>query len=208
MPEHVIQQGDCITSIAWQYGFSPEKIWGLPQNAGLKKLRKDPNVLFPGDVVFIPQKEPKLLDRATGKRHKFKVKGLAAKLRIRLLDNYKPRKNEHYKLLIDESEFSGQTDGDGWLVQVIPPNAQQGTLVLKDGAEEHPLQLGHLDPIDEISGVQARLRNLGFYSGSIDGEMSDDLETALAGFQRKHNLSHTGQPDQSTKDALKAAYGS
>jgi hypothetical protein len=164
MADYEVQQGDCISSLAAEYGFPPETIWNHAKNSALKQKRKDPNVLSPGDIVFIPEKEMKEVAAATEQRHKFMLKAAPAKLRIRLLMNDKPRSNKKYALLVDGRRLEGTTDGQGWIVQPIPPNAREGTLLLPDTEEEYPLQLGNLDPVDEPSGALARLRNLGFTS--------------------------------------------
>jgi N-acetylmuramoyl-L-alanine amidase len=59
MPNHNVVQGDCVLSIAEQYGFFWETVWNHPSNAELKKKREDPAILYPGDVVFVPEKRLK-----------------------------------------------------------------------------------------------------------------------------------------------------
>jgi Putative peptidoglycan binding domain len=201
MPDYEVQQGDCISSISAESGFLPDTIWNHAKNFALKQKRKDPNVLFPGDIVFIPEKEIKEIASATDQQHKFQLKSAPAKLRLRLLRDNKPRANEKYQLTIEGRLFEGTTDGDGWIEQAIPPSAQDGTLRLPDAGEEYDLHLGCMDPIDEVSGVMARLQSLGFTG---DGEMP----RALGAFQKNKKLPVTGNLDQATKDALKAAYGS
>jgi len=208
MANYTVQGGDCISSIAWQFGFFPDTLWNHPGNAALKSKRKDPNVLLPGDTVFVPDKRPREEDAATNKTHTFKAKGVPAVFKLCLLRDGKPRANEKYVLNIDGKLFEGSTDGGGNLEHAILPDAKEGKLTLSDGQEEYELKLGHLDPIDEVRGIQARLRSLGFYSGDLGDEMNAATRGALAAFQKSKGLSSTGAPDQATKEALKSAFGS
>jgi hypothetical protein len=206
-----VQQGDCIESIAFEHGHFWETIWNHPDNQQLKSLRRDPNVLLAGDKVFVPDLRPKDESGATEQRHSFKRKGVPSKLRIVLKDeNDQPRADVPYTLEIDGQLFSGQTDGQGGLQHRIPPDAKQGKLTIGTGdeAEEHELQLGHIDPITEVSGVQARLNNLGFDSGAIDGELGPQTKDAIRAFQAEYGLPVTGEPDQATRDKLKEEHGS
>lgn len=120
------------------------------------------------------------------------------------------RKALAYKLVIDGVTTEGQTDGDGFLDCPIPAQAMTGLLVLAPGTPhetEVPLHLGHLDPIDEVSGIKQRLRNLCFDCGDQTDEETPDLEAALRAFQTKHGLSATGQIDDATRAELLKAHG-
>jgi len=86
MPEYKVKQGDCISSIATRHGLFWEKVWNHPKNSRLKEQRKDPNVLYPGDVVFVPDKEKKEESGATEQKHRFRKKGTPAKLRLRIME--------------------------------------------------------------------------------------------------------------------------
>ncbi|MEO6755582.1 MAG: peptidoglycan-binding protein [Chthoniobacteraceae bacterium] len=83
--DYEIVQGDCIDSIAMKYGFFPDTLWNHGSNAGLKQVRKDPNVLFPGDKLFIPDIQIREVDKAVEKKHRFRRKGIPAKLHLRFL---------------------------------------------------------------------------------------------------------------------------
>jgi N-acetylmuramoyl-L-alanine amidase len=83
---YVVQQGDCIASLAYERGLLLDTIWNHPRNRALKTKRKDPYILKPGDVVYIPDIDPKKLDCATRKRHRFKLKGVPAKFKLRLVE--------------------------------------------------------------------------------------------------------------------------
>ena len=207
MPEHIVRQGDCISSIAQKYGYFWEKVWNHPKNAELKKLRTDPNILYPGDVVFIPEKEEKHETGSTGQKHRFRKKGVPERLNLVLLLEGEPRANEDYILDIEGDRSKGKTDAEGRVSIAIPPGARRGKLTFIEGGEEFDLDLGGLDPINEISGVQDRLANLG-YSVKVTGKWGEESSEALRQFQRKHNLEATGDIDETTKQKLQEVYGS
>jgi hypothetical protein len=200
---HTVQEGDCIFSLAVQNGFDWKTLWEHPENAELKRLRKDPAVLEPGDVVKIPPKELKEESGATDKRHRFRLKGTPAKVRIKILRDDQPRANLPYRLTIDGKLQTGNTDGQGLVEMNIPPNAKQGELVVgKPGDEEiYHFQLGTVDPLDTEAGVRGRLRDLG-YDDSLP------LEELLKEFQTDAGLSPvSGNLDDATKAKLKEKFG-
>lgn len=202
-----VKQGDCISSIAFENGFFADTIWNHPNNAELKKKRKELNLLMPGDIVFVPDKQIKEVSEATNQVHKFKCKNTPEKFKLQLLIHGEPRANEDYELEIENLMFKGKTDSQGRLEHFIPPDAKKGKLILSNGAEIQELMLGNLNPSDEITGVQGRLRNLGLYFGSIDGKMSDELEEAIQEYQFTKNIEPDGKLTQATIDALKQDYG-
>ncbi len=192
-----------MASIGKKYGMSWRTIWNHPQNAELKASRKDPNVLYPGDILFIPMREEKQENGATEERHRFRLKETSTKFRLRLLREGKPRVQMPYVLEIDGKLFSGKTNDEGWLEHHIPPDAQRGRLILNQGAETFSLRLGCLDPTDKVRGIQQRLKNLGFYGGEVDGIMGPQTKMAITQFQQSQGLRQTGEIDQPTPNALK-----
>lgn len=198
---YTVKQGDCIFSIAVENGFFADTIWNHPNNAALKKKREDPHVLLPGDVVYIPDKRPKEVGEPTNQVHKFRVKNTPKTLRIQLKYIDTPLKDVDYKIAVDGLEKTGKTDGEGWLTQSVLPNAKIAKITLADGSE-FEMKLGSLDPVDEISGLQGRLQNLGFYSGLVNGRMDDDTKNALKVFQHFNRLEATGEADEKTKNLL------
>ncbi|MGC9970313.1 MAG: peptidoglycan-binding protein [Bryobacteraceae bacterium] len=206
MPVHIVKQGDCMSSIADQYGFFWETLWNDEHNSPLRDRRKDPNVLMAGDHVFIPEKRPKEEAGETTKVHTFRLKGVPVKLNLRLLDACnRPRAGLKYSLTVDGHKFSGVTDDDGRISHDIPPRSKRAQLKLP-AAEEYDLDLGYMNPVEYTSGVQGRLKNLGYYHGEISGTLDDPTRKAIRRFQDENGLTITGEPDADTRAALLSAH--
>ena len=202
MPRQKVGIGETTASLAKKNGFFWRTIWEHPENADLRARRKDPNVLFETDIIFIPVKEMKLVSRGTEAEHVFRRKGEPTKLRMQILKLGKPRANEDYIFDADGKQTNGKTDGDGMLEHFIPGDAKNGKLIFKGGKEVHHLRLGNLDPIDQISGVQQRLNNLDYDCGGEMGKMGEKTRAALKKFQTENKLEETGEPDAATKSKL------
>ena len=200
--DYVVQQGDCISSIAFENGFFWKTIWNHPSNADLKARRKDPNVLLENDIVHIPDLTSNQVAGATEQTHKFKLNGVPAKIKVRFLHNGQPRANIPYQLCVDGVSSTGTTDGDGFVEAKISPGAKQARIVLQDPKSDivYNMALGHLDPIDTPSGVAQRLANLGYGVG-------DDPAGSILAFQTDQQLQATGQVDDSTSSKLKDLFG-
>lgn len=203
MPDtYSVEQGDSIPSIAKGEGFFWKTLWNHGNNASLKNQRKNPNVLFPGDSVYIPDLEAKQESRGEGSRYRFRRKGEPVKLIIKLLKpDGKPRANVPYVLTVAGKDLKGSTDGEGVLKEFIPNDAKEGKLSLENGAEVFPVIIGGLDPVDEITGVQQRLSNLGFDCEET-GEMDDQTERAVESFQSSNGMQSTGKIDDALKQKL------
>lgn len=213
---HDVKQGECLSSIARRFGFRDwKKIYQHPMNADLRQKRPNPNVLHPGDRIFIPAKETKVVARETEKTHPFRLKPSVTRLHLVLEDEAgRPRAGRRYKLLVDNKGFEGETKPDGSIQHVIFAESRQGELLawLDDPPAERPshrfvLKLGHLDPIEEITGVQARLNNLGFDCGPVDGRAGPMTRAAVRAFQEKHRLAVDGIPGPATKAKLVELHG-
>ena len=56
---YTVQRGDNLTKIANRHGFRNWRaIYDHPDNAGFKRLRSNPNLIYPGDVIQIPESGP------------------------------------------------------------------------------------------------------------------------------------------------------
>ena len=57
MQQHMVKEGECLDSIALDHGFADWRtIYDHPKNTDLRSKRPDPNVIHPGDKLFIPDK--------------------------------------------------------------------------------------------------------------------------------------------------------
>lgn len=212
MGYYQVQQGDCLSSITQANGFADYRtIYQRPENADFRRKRPNPNIICPGDVLFIPDLEIKDVSKATDQRHVFEVKKPQVKLRLCLKDDlHQPYENTKYHLRVGVNEWDGSTDGAGMVEKEIEPSATEGEITIFPGGGNNPdqgytftLQLGDLDPIDEMSGIDARLINLGFGPPDVEDSLSDDDRAeALKAFQDKFGLDVTGELTDATKSKL------
>lgn len=216
--QHIVAQGDCISSIAVAHGMKPQDLWDAPQNEALRQARPHGHALAPRDVVVIPDLvEARFDGKALDRKHKFVRKGIPERLELVLHDeDGKPRADLDYSLeLPDESVLEGKTDAAGMIVVDLDPRVRRATLHLgpPELAESHVLRLGGVDPVSTPSGLQHRLHNLGYACGAgSDGGSSEELDEAvrdaLAAFQSDAGLEVTGELCDRTKAALEERYGS
>jgi Putative peptidoglycan binding domain len=207
MPQHTVKQGDHISRITEQYRFRDyHTIWDHPNNAALKQKRQNPNVLFPGDQLFIPDKQYKKIGRATTKTHKFKIKTQTVMLRLVLRDlNSEPFRNLPCKLEVEGKTYQLKTNADGLIEQLIPKTAETGSITFQQFVV--PLRIGHLDPVEEITGWRARLNNLGYNAGKSDDVQDPQLRSAVEEFQIDYNLKVDGNFGPQTGAKLKEVHG-
>ena len=204
---HKVRQGEDVSGIAVAYGVPVKKVIDHPENASLKSERKGLNILRPGDVVVVPDREDREETAATGQKARFRKKSEKTMLRLKLLDDdFQPRANVKYKLVVAGKTSEGATDGSGILKEPVPPAAERGHLIL-DGKDVLPLSFAALDPADSLSGVRQRLSNLGFAAGEGDGPMDGKTRGALRRFQKAHGLNESGDADAATKAKLEEVHG-
>ena len=215
MLHHTVQQGEHISAIARQHGFSDyTTIWNHPDNAQLRDLRDDPHVLLPGDRLFIPERQERKESAATDQLLTFKLSGQPLILRVVLKEaNFDPIDNTSADLHVASAKHEVTTDASGKFEQSIPKTAQRAKLMFKNQDQPFdvlvPMQIGHLDPITETSGQKARLNNLGYFPGPLDGDGDDPQQfpSAVEEFQCDHDLTVTGVCDLDTQTKLKEVHG-
>lgn len=215
---HTVKQGEHLSSIARKYGFTDyQTIWNHAENAALKQQRQNPNVLFPGDRLFIPDRQGKTEPGSTEQRHRFQVRRQKLKLQLVLEDMYeKPIANAKCELHIENETHALTTNGQGRIELDIPPDAESAFLIVKDPQTPvnevvMPIKIGHLDPVEEVSGQRARLNNLGYFAGPLaekdDAGNEELFRSAVEEFQCDHNLVVDGKCGPITQAKLKDVHG-
>jgi N-acetylmuramoyl-L-alanine amidase len=206
---HTVAQGEHLSGIAQKYGFRTyEIIWNHANNASLKKKRVNPNVLFPGDVLFIPDKAQKTCSVPTAAVHVFKVKAPKLKLSLVVRDRAgKPMPNTDCELEIEGAKYKLKTNANGAVEKPISATAATGTLRVPGIDMESPVKIGHLDPVEEDSGLAGRLQNLGYYRGDLDKLDEDELASAVQEFQCDFGLTVDGIVGPQTTAKLKEIHG-
>jgi N-acetylmuramoyl-L-alanine amidase len=210
---HIVQQGECLSKIAKRYGFLDyKKVYEHADNADLRKKRPNPNLLFPGDKIVIPDPTPKTASITHGRFHRFTLKVPRRHLRIALKDaEGQPLAGKAYTLILDDrEEIEGSTDGEGFLDEEIPLHTGKADLECEGQSWE--LGLGALNPLENapdegVSGAEARLINLG-YALEPTGQMTIELRSAIRAFQHLNKLEVTGRLDAKTIQKLQEQHGS
>lgn len=208
---HTVQPGEHLPRIAKLHGFdSINPLWDHPQNSTLRSLRKNPNVLAPGDVVFVPDpKRQKVLSLAPSKQHKFKLHREELHLRLVFQDwNFKPIANAKGKIALGGEPREVTSDGKGLVELVIPVEAETGSISIPALEIELPVRIGHLDPPDTRAGILARLNNLGYDAGTPGKEEERSLLSAIEEFQCDHQMKVDGVCGPTTQAKLREVHGS
>ncbi len=207
--DYRIKQGDDLASIAWQRGHDLDTIWNHADNAEVKQKRENPQILIPGDRIHIPDIETKQESGGTEQRHSFRRKGAQPKLSVRFLTRGEPRADQPFRINLNgQNIIQGNLDEDGALEQVLPFGTDKVTVYVGEPEFEDRFEftMGGLDPVTELTGMQARLLNLG-YACPQNGELDEGTQGALSSFQADNDLEVTGQPDDATQQAILDSHG-
>ncbi|MEM6990274.1 MAG: peptidoglycan-binding protein [Myxococcota bacterium] len=208
--DYLVQQGDCMHSIAVAHGHAWQTLWDHPANAELKEVRGDPAVLFPGDRVMIPPIRRKSVRVAIDQLHQFRREDVPFILRLRILQDGQPRADAPYRVEFPGETRRGALDGDGRLEEEVSPLWRSATLAIEDEAGDedvYEVVIGGLNPADEVSGAQARLANLGYAPGKLDGKAGRKTQGAVRRFQRAAGLKEDGHLGDKTVAELRKLHG-
>jgi len=209
---YIVKQGDWLSSIAKKFGIGDwKKIYDYPKNKEFKEKRPDPNIIYPGDELFIPEQEYVELEPKRNHSSTYRIEvEIQPKEKIELVikdgeDN--PIANEFYTISIGGYTVSGKTDSDGRIVEEFDSKLMlYGYYILEFKGKKYGLNIGHIDPVTESSGILQRLVNLG-YAESLE-EAGKEPERCIKRFQAEYGLKITGIGDDETLTKLENVYQS
>jgi hypothetical protein len=211
---YIVRQGDYLARLAHIHGFDAGEVWNHEQNAALRELGRTPDVLAPGDVLYLPVKPKEGLAFSANTSNRYQAEVPKVKVSLIFKDDDRVLSDEPYEVHGLGSEgSSGQaderkTDADGRVNLELPVTAREVTVVFPRQNVAYEVRVGDMDPEAELSGIKKRLENLGFLVHEREGASDDEyLRGAVASFQKKSGLPATGTLDDATKKALKDAHG-
>lgn len=218
--EHIVQAGETIRTIAMSHGVPDwRSIYDHPRNSELQHDRPDPNILHPGDVVYVDDAGEAVVlctgvpvPCRTGRSYTFSTPPMVP-LNLRLVErDGEILSNQSYELVAGPYRSEGTSDGEGHVRDQVPMDARRAELrvQLRDGDDPPTwcmtVELNTAHPPTTVEGVQSRLQNLGYYTGPIDGEESLRLRDAIEQFQRVREGDVTGVIDDRLRDSLRSLH--
>jgi hypothetical protein len=181
--------GQCLSSLAVENGMAWDKIWEHPGNRDLKRMRRHPNLLLPGDRVTIPERKVYKTEKDVDHIYTYKLTPFKCDLQLRFTVFGMPRENEEYLVLHEKTEIaSGKLDKNGML-QVNPPRGCSSvTVLIGPKKERFEFEVRGLAPVTEPRGIQQRLWNLGYFHGRLGDEFNSETEAAFRAFMTKNDI--------------------
>ena len=204
---YVVRQGDYLLKLAHRYDFDADEIWNSPENKPLRDQGRNPEMLCTCDVLYFPEPKPKWFPLTMGSTNTFVSTAPTAKVNVKFAERGTPYSNEPYEIKGADLP-AGSLDGDGALSIDVPVSVQSLIVRFPKRSQEYTICLGHLDPVEERSGIVQRLQNLGYLPANGSAIVSDgDLDLALRRFQRATGIDETGKVDDKTKSSLVDGHG-
>jgi len=214
---HIVKAGENLARIAKQYKIANWRdLYHHPDNSALRQLRPDPNMLFQGDQIIIPQQQQQKATIRTGAKHRFEIRQCEPqKLTFRLTDcagNPQEKIPVVYTLNgVQQTRFS---DRQGKLeIQLPDPDIDEFPMdIFADPESDQPthqylVKPSHLAPVQEVAGVQARLNSLGHDCGIADGIYGNKTKAGIESFEKANGMKVTGTISDTLCAAITREFG-
>jgi hypothetical protein len=207
---HRVVDGEWMGSIAAAAGHTGWRhIWAHANNASLRS-RRVPELLVEGDRVFVPDVLAKHETAATDARSRFEVARAPDVLKIRFLEvkHYIALFGPiSYELIVGPNESTGTITEEAQEINVpLALNVRTGTLTV--AGTPYALKIGGLHPVERLSGMQARINNLGWDAGPVDNVSGPRTKRGTRDFQAFYQIQVDGVIGPETRSKAKAVYGS
>jgi hypothetical protein len=213
----VLSQGESLATVSARDGIDADAIWNLEQNGDLRKLRPDPNVLAPCDVLYVPRPEKRWMPLSVGTVNTFVATPPTLFAQLRCVDSDgKPLPDTSYVIDDVDPPMTGTMTG-GVIDLEVPSTLSILHVHFPDLNVCVVAQVAYLDPVDapDATGVVQRMSAVGV-PPAMPAVIDDDarriveaeyLDAAIRTFQQAHGIAVTGVVDHATRDALTKAHG-
>lgn len=206
---YVVRPGDYIDKLAHRHGFDADAVWNDDSNAELRETRSDPRVLSPGDLLHIPDPADATgSDLTTGSTNEFTSNPPTVPVALSLEHDEQPVANTECVIHGLPTTLKVTTDGNGSVRFDVPVTTESVTLIVPTLGIARKIKVGHIDPVNERSGIVERLRNMGYLSPETEEtDLALALTSAVRDFQTDSGLPETGDADDATVQQIAKKYG-
>jgi hypothetical protein len=216
---YVVRQGDYLTAVAHRHDTTVDEIWGLPENAKLVANRPNPEILAPGDLLYLPSPNPRWQSLTVGATNVLNASVPVVTLRVVLVDaEGSPLAGKAVTTTPTLGVDPLSTDGAGLLELQVPILYKVVTVVVTETQQHFALRVGTLDPHDADTGVLSRLRHMGHVGEELNfvgmrphlrnlDAQGLSLSAAVRSFQAGRGDEPTGDIDDQLRADIRDAHG-
>jgi N-acetylmuramoyl-L-alanine amidase len=198
----IVRAGEHTSGLAYRHGCTASDVWEHPKNEELKRVRANPDVLRPGDLIWLPEAPlRKSYPIAPGDKLTITVSVPKVPVTIFLCDReHKPLSGLAYQVVGLAGDVKGTSGSDGKVSFMVPVTLKEVELYLPERDQRIPMLIGALDPENTVSGAIARLNNLEFYDyGDRSAEQEQEYRAhCLEQFQKRFGIPVTREFDETT----------
>ena len=218
---YVVGDGDYLTAIAYRFATTETKVLADPKNAKLKENRPNPEILAPGDVVYVPRAPRKWLPVTVGGTNSFKATPPMVTLNVVLKDHAgQPLASVGVETEPTVSDSPLTTDGSGTLTLQVPVHVKVVRVKVPARGSAFSFRVGQMAPHTHDSGVLSRLRQMGCLGNEDDhagarswlakltpATRAVALAQGVSEFQRRNGKEVTGMADDGLRGEIRDAHG-